>query len=139
MRGVLEGLRIVIVDDDADARELLATILTQRNAAVFAAECAAEAFAILRRERPDVLISDIAMPEEDGYMLIRRVRALPVHEGGRTPSLAVTAYAGRPDRMRALEAGFDGHFAKPIDVESLVGSLLDIRSMRDLRIAPKTP
>jgi len=130
VRGVLEGLRVVIVDDDADARELLATILTQRKALVFAAECAAEAFELLRRERPDVLISDIAMPEEDGYMLIGRVRALRADDGGQTPSIAVTAYAGRADRKRALEAGFDGHFAKPIDIDSLVDTLLELRYAR---------
>jgi CheY-like chemotaxis protein len=133
LRGVLAGLRIVIVDDDADAREMLATLLTQRTAEVFAGESAAEAFDLLLRERPDVLVSDIAMPEEDGYMLIRRVRALSADEGGRIPALAVTAYAGRADRTRALEAGFDGHFAKPIDIDSLVERLVEIRSAREAR------
>jgi CheY-like chemotaxis protein len=135
MRGVLEGLRIVVVDDDADARDLLTTVLTQRSAEVFTAECASEAFELLQRERPDVLISDIAMPEEDGYTLIRRVRALSDEEGGRTPSVAVTAYAGRADRNRAIEAGFDAHYAKPIDIDGLVDHLLDIRSARD--VGPK--
>jgi CheY-like chemotaxis protein len=134
---VLEGLRIVIVDDDADARDLLATVLTQRSAQVFAADCAADAFELLRRERPDALISDIAMPDEDGYMLIGRVRALAPEDGGRTPALAVTAYAGGADRKRALEAGFDGHFAKPIDIDSLVNTLIDIRSARDLGLGKK--
>ncbi len=139
VRGVLEGLRVVIVDDDPDARDLLATVLTQRSAQVFAADNAAEAFELLGREQPDVLISDIAMPEEDGYMLIRRVRALAEGEGGRTPAFAVTAYAGPADRRRALEAGFDGHFAKPIDVDLLVDVLLDVRSARDLRVVRPTP
>jgi CheY-like chemotaxis protein len=132
MRGVLEGLRVVVVDDDPDARDLLTTVLTQRSAQVFAAESASEAFQLLQRERPDVLISDIAMPEEDGYTLIRRVRALPEAEGGRTPAVAVTAYAGRADRNRALEAGFDAHYAKPIDIDGLVDHLLDVRTTRDL-------
>ncbi|MDB5214779.1 MAG: Two-component hybrid sensor and regulator [Myxococcaceae bacterium] len=139
VRGVLEGLRIVIVDDDADARDLLATVLTQRSARVFAADCAAEAFDLLARERPDLLISDIAMPEEDGYTLIGRVRALSADDGGRTPAIAVTAYAGRADRKRALDAGFDAHFAKPIDIDALVVTLLDIRSTRDLHIDEKKP
>ncbi len=133
VRGVLEGLRIVIVDDDGDARELLTTVLLQRSAQVFAAECAAEAFELLERERPDALISDIAMPAEDGYMLITRVRTLPPERGGRTPAIAVTAYAGRADRKRALDAGFDGHFAKPIDIDGLVGKLVGIRAARDVR------
>ena len=134
MRGVLEGLRIVIVDDDGDARDLLATVLLQRSAQVFAADRAAEAFELLERERPDVLISDIAMPEEDGYMLIARVRALPADRGGRTPAIAVTAYAGRADRKRALEAGFDAHFAKPIEIDNLVDTLVDIRAARDVPV-----
>jgi CheY-like chemotaxis protein len=139
VRGVLEGLRIVVVDDDPDARDLLATVLAQRSAQVFVADSAAEAFELLGRERPDVLISDIAMPEEDGYMLIGRVRALPPDDGGRIPAIAVTAYAGGEDRRRALDAGFDGHLAKPIDVDSLVEMLLDVRSTRDMRIVPKRP
>ena len=130
MRGVLEGFRIVLVDDDPDARDLLTTVLVQRSAEVFAAESASEAFALLQRELPDVLISDIAMPEEDGYTLVRRVRALPEDQGGRTPSIAVTAYAGRADRNRALEAGFDAHYAKPIDIDALVDHLVDIRAER---------
>jgi CheY-like chemotaxis protein len=135
--GVLEGLRIVLVDDDLDARDLLTTVLLQRSAKVFAAENAGEAFLLVKRERPDVLISDIAMPEEDGYMLIRRVRALPEEQGGRTPSIAVTAYAGRADRNRALEAGFDAHYAKPIDIDSLVDCLIDIRASIKLADAEK--
>lgn len=137
MRGVLEGLRIVIVDDDPDARDLLRTVLEQRSARVFDAECASDAFELVKRERPDVLISDIAMPEEDGYMLIARVRALTEDEGGRTPAIAVTAYAGRADRNRAIEAGFDAHYAKPIDLDALVDRLLDIRSALSIGAAPK--
>lgn len=127
-RGVLEGLRIVVVDDDNDARDLLATILTQRSALVYEAECAADAMALLLKELPDVLISDIAMPEEDGYMLIGRVRKLAPERGGRTPAIAVTAYAGQADRARAMEAGFDLHFSKPVDIDLLIETLADLRS-----------
>jgi CheY-like chemotaxis protein len=129
-RPLLEGLRVVLVDDDPDARDLLTTVLLQRAAQVFPAESASEALMLLKRELPDVLISDIAMPEEDGYMLIRRVRALPELEGGCTPAIAVTAYAGRADRNRALEAGFDMHFPKPIDIDALVDRLVDLRATR---------
>ena len=121
--GVLEGLRVVVVDDDVDARDLLATVLLQRSAEVFVAASAAEALELVRRELPDALISDIAMPEEDGYMLIARVRALPEDRGGKTTSIAVTAYAGRADRKRALDAGFDAHYSKPVDIDSLVREL----------------
>lgn len=120
----------MIVDDDPDARELLSTMLTQRQAEVFVAETAAQALALVRREHPDVLVSDIAMPEEDGYMLVSKLRSLPEEEGGRTPALAVTAYAARSDRQRALEAGFDGHIAKPVDVDQLVDMLLEARLSR---------
>lgn len=130
-RTVLRGLRIVVVDDDNDARDLLTTVLTQRGAKVFEAERAADALALVERERPDVLVSDIAMPEEDGYMLIGRVRQLSVDRGGRTPAVAVTAYAGRADRVRAIEAGFDLHFAKPIDVDALVDTLVALGSPSD--------
>jgi CheY-like chemotaxis protein len=127
VRGVLEGLRVVIVDDDSDARDLLATVLVQRSAKVFVAESAAEALELVRRELPDALISDIAMPEEDGYMLIGRVRALPEEQGGKTTSIALTAYAGRADRKRALDAGFDTHFSKPLDIDKLVLALAMLR------------
>lgn len=126
VRGLLEGLRIVVVDDDSDARELLAAFLGQRSAEVFTASCAADGFVLLERELPDALISDIAMPEEDGYMLIRRIRALPDERGGRTPAIALTAYAARSDRLRALEAGFDAHFPKPVDIEAVVEKLVDM-------------
>ncbi len=126
--GVLAGLRIVLVDDDADARELLSTVLAQRSAEVFAASSAPEALALVKEHRPDVLISDIAMPEEDGYTLIKRLRALDADEGGHTPAVAVTAYAGRADRHRALEAGFDDHYAKPIDLDKLIDRLVGIRN-----------
>jgi CheY-like chemotaxis protein len=124
---VLEGLRVVVVDDDGDARDLLATVLMQRSAQVFVAESAAEALELVQRELPDALISDIAMPEEDGYMLIGRVRALSAEQGGGTTSIAVTAYAGRADRKRALDAGFDSHFSKPVDIDTLVRELVELR------------
>lgn len=124
----LEGLRIVLVDDDPDARDLLTTVLLQRSADVHTAESAAEAFALVQRERPHVLISDIAMPEEDGHTLIRRIRLLSEEEGGRTMAIAVTAYAGRADRNRALTAGFDAHFGKPIDIDVLVERLIELRT-----------
>ena len=123
----LEGLRVVLVDDDPDARDLLTTVLAQRSADVTAAESAAEAFALVRERLPDVLISDIAMPEEDGHMLIRKLRTLPAAEGGRTLAIAVTAYAGRADKTRALAAGFDAHYGKPIDIDLLLTRLSEIR------------
>jgi CheY-like chemotaxis protein len=115
---------VVVVDDDADARDLLATVLSQRGSQVFVAASAAEALELVERERPEALISDIAMPDEDGYMLIARVRALPEERGGKTTAFAVTAYAARSDRKRALDAGFDAHLTKPVDIDALVRELV---------------
>jgi CheY-like chemotaxis protein len=128
VRGILQGMRIVIVDDDDDARDLLMILLTQRAAVVFPAGSAAEALTLVEREHPDAIVSDIAMPDEDGYMLIERVRALPDASGGRTPAIAVTAYTGRGDRERVIAAGFDVHCGKPIDLDALVATLVELRT-----------
>ena len=111
----LAGRRILVVDDEADARDLLAQILGQAGADVIVAGSAAEALETLRRWRPDVLVSDIGMPGDDGYVLIRKVRALAAGEGGQVRALALTAYARSEDRALALEAGFHTHIAKPVD------------------------
>lgn len=119
----LEGVRVLAVDDDDDARELLRTILESRAATVLVAANAREAFELLAREHPHVLVSDIAMPDEDGYALIRRIRQLSDEAGGRTPAIAVTAHTGPADRARAVQAGFDRHVPKPLDVEILVDAI----------------
>ena len=107
--------RILVVDDEADARDLLAEILGQAGAEVIVVGSADEALETLRRWRPDVLVSDIGMPGDDGYVLIRKVRALGSDEGGQVRALALTAYARSEDRALALEAGFHTHIAKPVD------------------------
>jgi PAS domain S-box-containing protein len=111
----LAGRRILVVDDEADARDLLAQILGQAGADVIVVGSADEALETLRRWRPDVLVSDIGMPGDDGYVLIRNVRALSSGEGGQVRALALTAYARSEDRVLALEAGFHTHIAKPVD------------------------
>ncbi|MFP5285639.1 MAG: response regulator [Thermoanaerobaculia bacterium] len=116
----LHGLRILVVDDEGDARELLATLLRDCSAEVEACASVREALAAFERFRPEVLISDLAMPEEDGYDLIRQVRALPPDAGGRTPAVALSAYARAEDRRRALLAGFNIHVAKPVDPAELL-------------------
>ncbi len=119
----LDGVWALIVDDEADARELIATLLKQYGARVTIASCAAEAFDKLRKgeagARPDVLVSDISMPDEDGYMLIERVRKLPPEEGGKIPAIALTALERPNDRIRALAAGFSMHVPKPVEPEEL--------------------
>jgi CheY-like chemotaxis protein len=123
----LEGLRVLVVDDDPDARDLLCALLGQRGASVSTASRAEDAFELLTTERPDVLVSDIAMPGEDGYTLVGRVRALPADQGGATPAIAVTAYAASSDRARALAAGFDHYLSKPVDLDKLVETLRALR------------
>ena len=111
----LDGLRVLIVDDELDARELVTTMLERCGAKVFAAASASEALENLESWKPSVLIADIGMPGEDGYDLIRKVRCLSKERGGHTPALALTAYARTEDRVRALSAGYQVHLSKPVD------------------------
>ena len=116
---VLQGLNVLVVDDDPDARDLVEIILARQGAQVRKAASAAEALAALNQWPPDVLICDIGMPEEDGYSLIRKVRAREASRGGRIPALALTAWGRAEDRQRALAAGFHTHLAKPAHPEEL--------------------
>jgi CheY-like chemotaxis protein/anti-sigma regulatory factor (Ser/Thr protein kinase) len=116
----LDGVRVLVVEDEADARHLLAAVLQKRGARVFMASSAAEALEMLEKERPDVLLSDIALQEQDGYELIRKVRTLPADRGGRIPAAALTGYGRLEDRMRALSAGFQLHAAKPVEPAELI-------------------
>jgi signal transduction histidine kinase len=113
--GRLDGLHVVVADDDEDSRDLIASALEGAGATVSSVESAHAAFDSIARSRPSVLISDIGMPEEDGYSLIRRVRRLAPENGGDLPAIALTAYARREDERQALEAGYDCHLAKPVD------------------------
>jgi CheY-like chemotaxis protein len=116
---VLEGVHVLVVDDDPDARDLVEFILAQYGADVRTAASAAEALEVLDQSLPDVLISDIGMSEEDGYSLIRKVRAREASRGGRIPALALTAWGRAEDRRQALSAGFQTHLPKPADPEEL--------------------
>jgi CheY-like chemotaxis protein len=111
----LDGLRVLLVDDDGDALDLASAILADAGALVKTCTSAPEALTMLTGWRPDVLVSDIEMPGEDGYSLIRKVRALPPEAGGRTPAVALTAYGRAQDRMAALGAGYSMHVPKPVD------------------------
>lgn len=111
----LSGLRVLVVDDEFDARALVTTMLEGSGAQVLAVSSAAEALDSMESWKPDVLIADIGMPVEDGYGLIRKVRALPHEVGGKTPAVALTAYARSDDRKRALAEGYQVHLAKPVD------------------------
>ncbi len=115
----LRGVRVLVVDDDADARDLFTRALEHCDARVRAVASAGEALTTLEWWKPDVLVSDIAMPEESGYVLMRRIRHLTPEQGGTIPALAVTAYAGADDIKLALAAGFQAHRAKPIEPADL--------------------
>jgi signal transduction histidine kinase/ActR/RegA family two-component response regulator len=123
----LEGARVLLVDDDADTREFLAAALQTSGAELVAVASAAAALEVIARWRPDVIVSDIAMPEQDGYVFIRTLRALADEAGGRTPALALTALARPRDRVRALAAGFQTHLPKPVDPDELVLAVASLR------------
>jgi len=116
----LEGLRVLVVDDEADTRDMVCAILKSQGAQVEVASSAAAALAALPDARPHILVSDVEMPGQDGYELIRQVRLLPGEAGGKVPAAALTAYARPEDRMRALMAGFQIHVPKPVQPAELV-------------------
>jgi CheY-like chemotaxis protein len=117
---VLSGVRVLLVDDEPDARKLVSIVLTRGGAEVIAAASAAEAIELLQRDSVHVLLSDIGMPAQDGYELIRHVRRLPPERGGRVPAAALTAFARAEDRRNALNAGYQLHVAKPVDAAELI-------------------
>jgi CheY-like chemotaxis protein len=116
---ILEGVKVLVVDDEADSREFIAMVLKECQAEVTAVTSVPEALQMLIQWQPDVLVSDIGMPGEDGYSLIRQVRSLPSDKGGNIPAAALTAYAGVEDRVRAIQTGFQLHLPKPIEPEEL--------------------
>ncbi|HVD78854.1 MAG TPA: response regulator, partial [Vicinamibacteria bacterium] len=122
----LDGLSILLVEDHADSRELLTAILEGLGAVVYSAPSAGEGLALLRKARPDVLVSDLEMPGESGYVLIQKVRGLPPEAGGLTPAIALTAYARVDERMQALAAGFQTHLAKPALPEQLAAAIAGV-------------
>jgi len=117
---MLDGLRVMIVDDEAETRELLMAVLTRRGAEVKTCASAAETLEVVGHWRPSVLVSDIGMPDGDGYALISKLRALEPEQGGNTPAVALTAYARSEDRLRALAAGFQMHVPKPVEAVELI-------------------
>jgi PAS domain S-box-containing protein len=122
----LNGVSILVVDDEEDARTLISRILARSGAKVRVAGSAQEGMQLFQQAAPDVLISDIGMPGEDGYSLIRSIRSLPAAEGGRVPALALTAYTRKDDRIRSLAAGFQMHLSKPAEPMELLAVVLSL-------------
>jgi PAS domain S-box-containing protein len=131
----LDGLHILVVDDELDARELVKIMLEQNGAQVTVAASVAEALSLLRSEegfRPDAIVSDIGMPEENGYTLIRQVRTLPAAQGGQLPAIALTAFGRASDRIAALSAGFQMHVPKPVEAAELVMVIASLTGRAEL-------
>lgn len=128
--GALQGIRTLVVDDEPDARDLLATVLTLAGSEVETAASASAALEVLGRFRPHVLVSDVGMPGENGYSLLRRLRQLTPADGGDVPAVALTAYTRTEDRREALAAGFTTHLGKPVSPDDLVQTVA--------RLAPPT-
>ncbi|HEX7316974.1 MAG TPA: PAS domain S-box protein [Pyrinomonadaceae bacterium] len=122
----LDGVKVLVVDDEPDTRELLTAGLGRCGAEVLAVGSAAEAFEAVEKSPPDLIISDIGMPGEDGYELMRRVRGLPAASGGRVPAIALTAYARVEDRMQALRAGYQMHVPKPVELAELAAVAMSL-------------
>ena len=122
----LDGVSVLVVDDDADSRSFVCQLLENQGASVAMADSTSEALSRFRQLRPDVLVSDIGMPDEDGYALIRRVRSLASHEGGNMPAIALTAYARSQDETAALSAGYQRHMRKPVDVAELITAVAEL-------------
>ncbi|MEP0776310.1 ATP-binding protein [Microcoleus sp. ZQ-A2] len=119
----LNGIKILVVDDETDSREFVAFLLEQQGAQVRAASSAHEALIALTQAKPDLLLSDVGMPDMDGYMLIQQVRALAPEQGGKIPAIALTAYAGETNQQQVIAAGFQKHISKPIEPEVLVQAI----------------
>jgi PAS domain S-box-containing protein len=134
----LAGIRILVVEDDADSRSLLVFLLEEYGASVQAVSSAFEALEVISQkgefanaqEQPDILVSDIGMAHMDGYMLIREIRAMPADQGGQIPAIALTAYAGETDQQQILEAGFQKHITKPVEPAFLAGEIAQLLASR---------
>lgn len=126
----LEGVSVVLVEDDPDSSDMLATVLTCQGAKVVTANSAQEGLEKIRITKPDILISDVGLPREDGYDLIRKVRQLAREDGGTVPAIALTGYVSHQDRSAAIAAGFQEHVPKPLDIENLVKLVARLTSLR---------
>ncbi len=122
----LEGISILVVDDEPDARDLLQRVLSERHARVVVAESADRGLELIQLEKPDVVLSDIGMPKKDGYEFIAAVRKLAPEQGGKTPAIALTAFARSEDRTRAMLAGYQVHLSKPIEAHELIATVASL-------------
>jgi len=122
-KAALAGRKILVIDDEADARELINRILIYCKASVITAATATEGLELLKREKPDVIISDVSMPDKDGYQFIHEVRQLSPENGGRIPAVALTAFARAEDTAKAISSGYQKHLCKPVDSYELIRAI----------------
>jgi CheY-like chemotaxis protein len=122
----LSGTHVLVVDDDADNREMLAAVLEQSGAQVTLADSAAEALTAYQRQRPHLVISDIGLPDEDGFGLLRRLRALPSPDGVLVPAIALTGYGSPADRAEAGNVGFQAHLTKPVELDVMLRTVAGV-------------
>lgn len=122
----LQDIRVLLIDDEPDARELIAFILKEAGAIATVVSSASEALKIFPQVKPDLVVSDIGMPEIDGYMLIQQIRAMPPELGGKVPAIALTAYAGEINQRKAIVAGFQRHLAKPVESNDLIETIITL-------------
>jgi PAS domain S-box-containing protein len=125
----LQDVRVLLIDDEPDARDLIAFVLAEAGAIATAVSSAIEALTIFPQVKPDLIVSDIGMPEVDGYMLIQQIRALPLEQGGQVPAIALTAYAGEINQQKAIASGFQRHLAKPVETNELVETIISLVSI----------
>jgi CheY-like chemotaxis protein len=130
------GIRVLVVEDDQETRDILAAILERGGFSYRVATRASEALSVLDDWQPDVIVSDIGMPDMDGYEFVRQLRARPPQLGGQIPALALTAYARTADREQALRAGYQAHVAKPVDPLDLVRAITELTARP---VAPPSP
>ncbi|OKH32714.1 hypothetical protein NIES2101_40510 [Calothrix sp. HK-06] len=126
---VLAGVKVLVVDDEPDARELIRCVLEDALANVITAGSAIEGLELVKQEAPDVIVSDIGMPDEDGYQFIKKVRSLPIEKGRKIPAVALTAYARAEDRKRTLLAGYQMHITKPVEPSELIAIISSLTSL----------
>ena len=127
----LSGIKVLVIDDELDAREIIKRILTHCGAIVITAASAMEGLQRLRLDKPDVLISDIGMPDKNGYQLIREVRNLPPENGGKTPAIALTAFARPEDQISAMNAGYQAHLTKPMESRELITEIAKLLGLEE--------
>ena len=122
----MQDVEVLVVEDQPDARELIRLVLQHQGAKIVEASSAREGLEIIKESTPDILISDIGMPDENGYSFIKKVRSLPKEKGGNIPALALTAYTKEEDKQKAIAAGFQMHMGKPLDITELVKAVVQL-------------